>query len=92
MMQNTLPLFFVADEFISRDKKSGSINFIAADANARATDSFTQKKSGLNATVVLLCIYSTGLPTRWRKTKRWLYYVNLVKQQISCPVILLVER
>ena len=76
---------FQADEFLSADKKSGSINFIAADANA-ITDSLLQKIR-LNATVVL-CIYSTAA-NAMQNVRACI--VNLVKQQISCPVILSVE-
>ena len=76
---------FQADEFLSADKKSGSINFIAADANA-ITDSLLQKIR-LNATVVL-CIYSTAA-NAMQNVRACI--VNLVKQQINCPVILSVE-
>ena len=76
---------FQADEFLSADKKSGSINFIAADANA-ITDSLLQKIR-LNATVVL-CIYSTAA-NAMQNVRACI--VNLVKQQINCSVILSVK-
>lgn len=76
---------FQADEFLAADKKSGFINFIAADANA-VTDSFMQKIKD-DATVIL-CIYSTAANTMQNVRA---CIVNLVEQQINCPVILSVE-
>ena len=76
---------FQADEFLAADKKSGSINFIAVDANA-ITDSLLQKIKD-DATVVL-CIYSTSANAMQNVRAS---IVRLMGQQINCPVILSVE-
>ena len=76
---------FTADEFLKAEKKSGSINFVAAEANA-ITDSLLQKIKD-DATVVL-CIYSTTA-NAMQNVRACI--VNLMEQQINCPVILSVE-
>ncbi len=76
---------FQGDEFLKAEKKSGSINFIATDANAFA-DCLIQKIKE-DATVVL-CIYSTAA-NAMQNIRTCI--VNLMEQQINCPIIISVE-
>ena len=76
---------FQGDEFLQAEKKSDNINFVAIDANVIA-DGLLQKIK--EDTTIVLCVYSTA--TNAMQNIRTCI-VNLVKQQINCPVILTVE-
>ena len=76
---------FQGDEFLKAEKISGNINFVAIDANV-ITDRLLQKIK--EDTTVVLCIYSTAA-NAMQSVRACI--VNLMEQQINCPVILSVE-
>jgi (E)-4-hydroxy-3-methylbut-2-enyl-diphosphate synthase len=76
---------FKGDEFLTAEKKSAIVNFVAIDANAMATGLL--QKIEEDATVVL-CIYSTAVNAMQNVRA---FIANLMQQQINCPVILSVE-
>ena len=71
--------------FLKAEKISGNINFVAIDANV-ITDRLLQKIK--EDTTVVLCIYSTAA-NAMQSVRACI--VDLMEQQINCPVILSVE-
>ncbi|MEJ7626388.1 MAG: (E)-4-hydroxy-3-methylbut-2-enyl-diphosphate synthase [Ferruginibacter sp.] len=78
------PLFKV-DEFLATDKKSPLLNFIAVDID---TDQSILLKRIIEDKTIVLCIYSS-LKNGMQQLRN--FVVTLMKNRISCPVILAVE-
>jgi (E)-4-hydroxy-3-methylbut-2-enyl-diphosphate synthase len=77
---------YQSTEYLQRNDRSAILNFVAADANAPASQELLQaiRKDG----TVVLCLYSSH-PHAMPSVRR--YIIELMNQGISCPVILAVE-
>lgn len=72
-------------EFLSAEKRSGVVNFIAIDANADNTILIEAVKSDAS---IVLCVYATA-KNAMQSVRNFIS--NLIQQNISCPVIIAVE-
>jgi (E)-4-hydroxy-3-methylbut-2-enyl-diphosphate synthase len=77
---------YQSTEYLQCTDRSGSLNFVAADVNAPASQELLQaiRKDG----TVVLCLYSSH-PHAMPSVRR--YIIELMNQGITCPVILGVE-
>ncbi|MFT3932594.1 MAG: (E)-4-hydroxy-3-methylbut-2-enyl-diphosphate synthase [Chitinophagaceae bacterium] len=79
------PLFQGA-AYLQHGQRSGNINFVALDTASKDADEVLQKIR--KDDTVVLCLYSSHLHTM-PSVRR--YVIELMNQQINCPIILAVE-